>query len=88
MSIGHFGGADYGDWKMTGAAFKPGPASGGLLAKLETENFAGNPVASSEIEGGRPMGTLASPEFKIARGAGPSFASRSKRRQDFFFSRF
>lgn len=67
LSIGHFGNTNYGDWKMTGTAFKPGPATGELLPKLEIENAPDNRVASSEIEGDVPTGTLTSPEFKIAR---------------------
>ena len=41
--------------------------SGDLLAKLEIENSLDDQVFSSEIEGDRPIGTLTSPEFKIAR---------------------
>ena len=52
---------------MTGTAFNLGPASDGLLSKLRIENSRDNRVASSEIEGDRPRGTLTSPEFKIAR---------------------
>ncbi len=67
LVIGSFAGPNYGDWKATGTAFTPGPASGVLLAKLEIENSPDPAVASSEIEGDRPTGTLTSPEFKIAR---------------------
>ena len=67
MTIGHFGNADYGDWQATGTAFWQGPASGNLLTKLEIENAAGAAVASSEIEGDKPMGTLTSPDFKISK---------------------
>jgi fructan beta-fructosidase len=67
LAIGHFGGTNYGDWKMTGTAFSLGPAADGLLPKLQIENSRDNRVASSGIEGDRPTGTLTSPEFKIAR---------------------
>jgi len=67
LEIGDFRGTNYGDWKSTGTAFGLGPASGALLARLEIENSLDNAVASSEIEGDRPKGTLTSPEFKIAR---------------------
>jgi fructan beta-fructosidase len=67
LAIGHFGSKDYGDWKLTGTAFNLGPASDGLLPKLEIENARDNQVVSSEIEGDGPMGTLTSPEFKLAR---------------------
>ena len=65
--IGDFKGADYGDWKGTGTAFQKGPASGSLLPSLEIENATGIGVASSEIEGDGPVGTLISPKFKISK---------------------
>ncbi|EEF61822.1 hypothetical protein, partial [Pedosphaera parvula] len=64
LAIGHFGSTNYGDWKMTGTAFNLGPASDGLLARLEIENARDNRVASSEIEGDGPTGTLTSPKFR------------------------
>lgn len=67
LSIGQFGSTNYGDWKATGTAFNPGPAAGAWLPKLEIENAADDRVASSEIEGDGPTGTLTSPEFTIAR---------------------
>jgi sucrose-6-phosphate hydrolase SacC (GH32 family) len=67
LAIGHFSRTNYGDWKTTGTAFNLGPASNELLPKLEIENARDNRVASSEIEGDGPTGTLTSPEFKIAR---------------------
>jgi hypothetical protein len=67
IPIADFESAGYGDWKATGTAFKAGPARGALPAKLEIENYVGNGVASSEIEGDGPTGTLTSPEFKIER---------------------
>ncbi len=67
LVIGHFGSTNYGKWKATGTAFNRGPAADGLLAKLEIENARDNHVASSEIEGDAPMGTLTSPEFRIKR---------------------
>jgi fructan beta-fructosidase len=67
LAIAPFTKTDYGDWKVTGKAFSKGPASGSLLPKLEIENAKDNEVASSEIEGDGPTGTLSSPEFTIAR---------------------
>ena len=67
LAIGHFTSTNYGDWTTTGTAFNQGPASDGLLLKLEIENSRDNLVASSEIDGDRPIGTLTSPEFVIAR---------------------
>jgi len=67
ISISPFGNTDYGNWKATGTAFQKGPAFGELLAKLEIENARSSGVASSEIEGDKPQGTLTSPPFKIER---------------------
>jgi fructan beta-fructosidase len=67
LAIGRFGGTNYGDWQITGTAFNAGPASDALLARLGIENYRDDQVASSEIEGDAPEGTLTSPEFKIAR---------------------
>ncbi len=67
LPIGNFDHATYGDWKATGTAFAQGPATGALLTKLEIENASGPGVASSEIEGDKPGGTLTSPGFNIAK---------------------
>ena len=66
-SISPFGKTDYSDWKATGTAFQKSPAKGELLTTLEIENARDSAVASSEIEGDGPTGTLTSPEFKISR---------------------
>jgi fructan beta-fructosidase len=65
--ISDFNAPTYGDWKATGTAFRNGPASGDLLTRLEIENASDGGVASSELEGDGPMGTLTSPGFKIER---------------------
>jgi len=65
--IADFEGQSYGDWKATGGAFRMGPAFGTLARKLEIENFRGNGVATTKIEGDGPTGTLTSPAFKIER---------------------
>lgn len=68
VGIGRFGGADYGDWKASGEAFKKGPVvKDELLKTLEIENAGGFPVASSEVDGDGPTGTLTSPVFRITR---------------------
>ena len=65
--IGRFEKSGYDDWQATGTAFQRGPASGELLTKLEIETAAGLMVASSEIEGDGPVGTLTSPEFRLTK---------------------
>ena len=67
LVIGNFEITHYGKWKATGTAFQPGPATGALLTKLEIENSRDKRVASSEIEGDKPKGTLTSPIFQISR---------------------
>ncbi len=56
----------FSEWKATGMAFQKGPVATDL-ATLEIENASGADVASSEIEGDKPMGTLTSPEFAISK---------------------
>lgn len=67
LVIADFESQDYGTWKSTGTAFRRGPAWREQLTTLEIENGHGHGVASSEIEGDGPMGTLTSPGFKIER---------------------
>src|SRR3954465_14706309 len=67
ITIADFEGKDYGAWKATGTAFSKGPARDEQLPQLEIENAQGHGVASSEIEGDQPIGTLTSPEFAIQR---------------------
>jgi fructan beta-fructosidase len=62
-----FEGAGYGDWKTTGTAFGTGPALGQEVPRLGISGERGNGVASSELFGGSPEGTLTSPAFLIQR---------------------
>src|SRR6476619_3189611 len=65
--IADFEGLDYGKWSESGTAFHRGPARESELGQLEIENAQGRGVASSEMDGDEPKGTLTSPEFKIER---------------------
>jgi sucrose-6-phosphate hydrolase SacC (GH32 family) len=65
--IADFEGQDFGQWHATGTAFRQGPARDPQFAALEIENARGRGVASSEMEGDRPVGTLTSPAFRIQR---------------------
>jgi sucrose-6-phosphate hydrolase SacC (GH32 family) len=67
VAISRFEDRSYGDWKATGTAFQKGPASGELITQLEIENAVSGRVASSEIEGDRPTGTLTSPALQLER---------------------
>lgn len=67
LTIGNFDGTTYGPtWTATGTAFNQGPANGALITQLQIENADGG-VASSEIQGDGPKGTLTSAEFQILR---------------------
>ena len=68
LILADFESEDYGAWESTGTCFTDGPARGGQLATLEIEGALGHGVASSELQGDGPKGTLTSPEFKLERG--------------------
>jgi sucrose-6-phosphate hydrolase SacC (GH32 family) len=67
LAVAPFGSTNFGAWQITGTAFGSGPVADAQLAKLGIENARDNRVASSELDGDGPTGTLTSPEFKIAR---------------------
>ncbi|MCX5673194.1 MAG: glycoside hydrolase family 32 protein [Planctomycetota bacterium] len=65
--IADFEGKDYGDWKMEGEAFGPGPARGTLPNQMPVSGFEGKGLVNSFCNGDRTTGTLASPPLKIER---------------------
>ena len=65
--LGDFEADTFGQWKAEGTAFGRGPARDGRLAELEIERAHGRGVASSEVDGDGPTGTLTSAEFKLER---------------------
>lgn len=67
LTVGAFTGKGYGEWKMTGDAFRPGPVSGDLRIKLGIRGSRDGATISSEVDGDKPQGTLTSPAFKIER---------------------
>src|SRR5580658_7782607 len=67
LAISDFTDHTYGNWKVTGQAFRSGPAGENLLSGLRIENAADNAVICSDIEGDRPTGRLVSAPFKIQR---------------------
>ena len=68
IPIGVFKGRQYDGWSSDGTAFRPGPVGGDILRMLEIENAPDRAaVASSEVDGDGPTGTLTSPEFTIGR---------------------
>jgi fructan beta-fructosidase len=67
LLIADFEGQNYGDWKVTGEAFGPGPARGTLPNQMHVEGFKGKGLVNSFFKGDGSVGTLTSPEFKIQR---------------------
>jgi sucrose-6-phosphate hydrolase SacC (GH32 family) len=65
--IADFEGTNYGNWKVTGEAFGPGPARGTLPNQMHVDGFKGKGLVNSYFKGDGTTGTLTSPEFKIER---------------------
>ncbi|MES2476296.1 MAG: glycoside hydrolase family 32 protein [Verrucomicrobiota bacterium] len=67
MILTDFEGGNFGDWKVEGEAFGDGPAKGGVNGQMEVSGFFGTGFANSYHGGDDAIGTLTSPEFKVAR---------------------
>jgi fructan beta-fructosidase len=65
--IADFEGKDFGQWKVTGTAFGPGPARGTLPNQMPVSGFKGKGLVNSYHGGDKSTGTLTSPAFKIER---------------------
>lgn len=65
--IADFEGQDYGDWKVTGEAFGPGPARGTLPNQMPVSGFEGQGLVNSYYKADGATGTLTSPSFLIRR---------------------
>jgi sucrose-6-phosphate hydrolase SacC (GH32 family) len=65
--IADFEGKDYGDWKVTGEAFGPGPARGTLPNQMPVTGYRGRGLVNSYYKGDDSVGTLTSPELTIRR---------------------
>jgi len=65
--IADFEGRDYGDWKVTGEAFGPGPAQGTLGGQMPVSGFKGKRLVNTYFKGDGTVGTLTSPPIKIER---------------------
>jgi len=65
--VADFEGKDYGDWKVTGEAFGPGPARGTLPNQMHVDGFLGKGLVNSFYQGDGTTGTVTSPTFKIER---------------------
>lgn len=65
--IADFEGDTYGDWKVTGESFGPGPARGTLPNQMEVTGFKGRGLVNTYHKGDDSTGTLTSPPFTIER---------------------
>ncbi|HEY5909200.1 MAG TPA: GH32 C-terminal domain-containing protein [Verrucomicrobiae bacterium] len=65
--IADFERANYGDWKVSGTAFGPGPAEGTLPSQMPVTGFLGRRLVNSYFGGDNSTGKLTSPEFAIIR---------------------
>jgi hypothetical protein len=65
--IADFEGTNYGNWKVTGEAFGPGPARGTLPGQMHVDGFKGKGLVNSFFQGDGTTGTLTSPAFTIQR---------------------
>jgi fructan beta-fructosidase len=65
--IADFEGKDYGDWKVEGEAFGPGPARGTLANQMPVSGYLGKGLVNSFFKGDGTTGTLTSPPLKIER---------------------
>jgi fructan beta-fructosidase len=67
LLVADFEGTNYGDWKVTGEAFGPGPARGTLPNQMTVDGFQGKGLVNSYYKGDGSTGTLTSPPFKLER---------------------
>ena len=65
--INDFEAADYGQWKVEGTAFGPGPAKGTLPGQMEVSGYKGQRLVNSFFGGDGSTGKLTSPAFTIER---------------------
>ena len=57
----------YGDWKVEGEAFGPGPAKGTLPGQMPVSGFEGERLVNSFYNGDGTTGALTSPALKLER---------------------
>jgi sucrose-6-phosphate hydrolase SacC (GH32 family) len=67
LVIADFEREHYGNWKITGEAFGPGPARGALPGQMQVSGYQGERLVNSFFKGDGATGTLTSPPFKIER---------------------
>ncbi len=65
--VADFEGETYGDWKVTGDAFGPGPAKGKFSNQNPVDGYKGERLVNSFFKGDQTTGTLTSPEFEVTQ---------------------
>ena len=65
--ISSFENGNYGEWKKTGEAFGPGPASGTLPNQMNVSGFRGRGLVNTFFNHDKTVGTLTSPPFSVTR---------------------
>src|SRR5262245_21373203 len=67
LLIADFEQDSYGNWKVEGEAFGPGPARGTLPGQMHVDGFIGKGLVNSFFHGDETTGKLTSPPFRIER---------------------
>jgi fructan beta-fructosidase len=65
--IADFEGTNYGNWRVSGEAFGPGPAGGTLPNQMHVDGFQGKRLVNSFYRGDGTIGRLTSPPFTLER---------------------
>ena len=65
--IADFESENYGNWKVTGDAFGPGPAKGKFPNQNPVDGYKGERLVNSYFNGDETTGTLTSPDFEVTR---------------------
>jgi fructan beta-fructosidase len=65
--IADFEAKSYGNWKVEGEAFGPGPARGTLPNQMNVSGYEGEGLVNTYYKGDDTTGTLTSPPFEIRR---------------------
>ncbi len=67
LLVADFEGDTYGDWKVEGEAFGPGPAEGTLPGQMHVSGYQGRRLVNSFYRGDGTTGRLTSPPLRIER---------------------
>ena len=65
--VADFEGDTYGNWKVEGEAFGPGPAKGTLPGQMHVSGYKGKRLVNTFFNRDRTVGTLTSPPIKVER---------------------